>query len=194
MAPVVSMAPRKAAARGAARGADGLVPAQARVGDCALQRQAGVAWQEGRRRPRPGLARCGRRRPRLDAVRESRECSGWRNGKARGSLEAADRTSPDPTPAPVLWAAGQIAWARSREDGCDLPLRAAKWKWPSTRLGLADSPSTPRGALLGYNCVQFLSGLGEGGGPISSCQDLEDRSLYWDKTALGGGLLFSWDS
>lgn len=102
-----------------------------------MQRQALVAWQAGRRKPgpRPGPARCGRRRPRLDAVRESPESSRWRIGlllAARGSLEAADWISPEPESSPGLRAAGPISWARGGEDGCDLPPRTAEWKWPST--------------------------------------------------------------
>lgn len=107
------------------------------MGHCALQRQAGVAWQAGAGSRNRGRVRhvVGGGGPPLDAVRESPESSWWRIGlllAARGSLEAASWISLEPESSPGLQAAGPITWARGGEDGCDLPPRAAEWKWPST--------------------------------------------------------------
>ncbi|KAM7323868.1 hypothetical protein ACRRTK_016173 [Alexandromys fortis] len=98
MAPVVSMAPREAAAPRAARGPGGLARAQDGVGDCALPRQAGMAWQAGRRRPgpRPGPARCGRRRPRIAAVGRAVTARGGGSDPARG-LRAGYRPASRPS-------------------------------------------------------------------------------------------------
>lgn len=177
-----------------------------------------MAWQAWRRKPGPrlGPARCGRRRPRLDARRESRRSSGCPVGlplAARGSLEAAGWISSEPESSPGLRAAGPIPWARGGEDGCDLPPGAAEWKWPSTwwpgfrdeawACGAFQHPSRKL-LLLGCSSVRFLTGVGRGGRPdsilwaeawlcgtfVSGCC----CSLYLDEVVLGGALLCSWNS
>lgn len=173
MAPGVSMAPREAAAPGVARGPGGLARAQDRVGDCVLQRQAGMAWQAGRRRPGP--------RPAKHVVGGGGRNSG-RWGEP-GLLGVADRIlfgacglagyRPTTRPSLGLRAPRPVIWARGRQDGCDLPPWAAGWKWPFTgrpgfraAVGLEEDflwrPSSKLLAL-GCSCIQALSVLGDEG-------------------------------